>query len=161
MFKSKSDTCSFSETVRKIVEPLCQMEQIEFVHAERVSDRGRIVIRIYLDKTGGITIADCILMNRHLGDLLDVHLENPGPYHLEISSPGPNRPLTKMEDFERFKGKRVSIETAELVNGRKKYKGFIDGIENGNILLLTIDQQTVKIEYDKISKARLSATHGE
>ncbi|MBF0468937.1 MAG: ribosome maturation factor RimP [Desulfamplus sp.] len=160
MFKEKRGPSCFSDTIKRIVEPLCQAEQMEFVHAQRVSDRGKIIIRIYLDKTGGITIADCVLMNRRLGDLLDVNLEDFGPYNLEISSPGPNRPLTKIEDFERFKGKRVNIEIAEPVNGRKKFKGLLDGTENGNIILI-IDQQTVKIEYDKISKARLSATHGE
>lgn len=160
MLKVKSDICSFSETVKKIVEPTCQAQQIEFVHAERVSDRGRTIVRIYLDKPDGITIEDCVYMNRELGDLLDVNLEDIGPYHLEISSPGPNRPLTKISDFERFKGKRVSVEIAEPLNGRKKFKGSLEGIENGNIIL-TIDQQTVTIEYSKISKARLSATHGE
>ncbi|MBF0204382.1 MAG: ribosome maturation factor RimP [Desulfamplus sp.] len=161
MFNSKSASYSFGETVREIVEPLCQSEQIEFVHAERVSDRGRTIVRIYIDRQpGGITISDCVNMNKQMGYLLDVHLEDIGSYNLEISSPGPNRPLTKISDFERFKGKMANVEIAEPVNGRKKFKGLIDGIENGHIIL-TIDQQTVKIGYDQISKARLSATHGE
>lgn len=161
MFKRRSDTCSFGETVRNIAEPVCEAEHIEFVHAEKLSDRGRTIIRIYLDKQpGGITIDDCVNMNRQLGDILDVHLEDIGHYNLEVSSPGPRRPLTKMSDFERFKGKQVSLEIAEPINGRKKFKGLLEGIEYENVIL-TIDQQTVKIEYDKISKARLSATHGE
>jgi len=160
MVKGERDTCSFSETVREITEPLCQTEQIEFVHAERVSDRGRTIVRIYLDKPGGITIEDCVYMNRQLGDLLDINLEDLGSYNLEISSPGPNRPLTKISDFERFRGKQVRVEIAEPINGRKKFKGSLEGIENGNVFL-TIDQQRVIIEYNKISKARLSSTHGE
>lgn len=146
--------------VRKIAEPLCQAEQIEFIHAERVSDRGKTIVRIYIDKPGGITIEDCVYMNRQLGDLLDINLEDLGQYNLEISSPGPNRPLTKPSDFERFKGKKISVEIVEPVNGRKKFKGVIEGIKEGNIIL-SIDQQSVEIDYDKISKARLSATHGE
>ncbi|MBF0378172.1 MAG: ribosome maturation factor RimP [Desulfamplus sp.] len=161
MFKGKSETCcSFGETVRKIVEPLCETEQIEFVHAERLSDRGKTTIRIYIDKQGGVTIDDCVNINRQLGDILDVNLEDIGHYNLEISSPGPNRPLTKMSDFERFKGKKVNLEITEPINGRKKFKGLIEGIDD-RYIILNIDQQIVKIEYDKISKARLSATHGE
>lgn len=160
MFKGKNETCSFGETVRKIVEPLCEIAQIEFVHAERLSDRGKTTIRIYIDKQGGVTIDDCVSMNRQLGDILDVNLEDIGQYNLEISSPGPNRPLTKISDFERFKGKKVNLEIAESINGRKKFKGLIEGIDDRNIIL-NIDQQIVKIEYDKISKAKLSATHGE
>ncbi|MBF0301496.1 MAG: ribosome maturation factor RimP [Desulfamplus sp.] len=160
MLKEKNNTCSFGETVRKIAEPLCEAEQIEFVHAERLSDRGRTIIRIYLDKECGITIDDCVNMNRQIGDILDVHLEDIGHYNLEISSPGPRRPLTKMSDFERFKGKQISLEVTESINGRKKFKGLLEGIEDENIIL-TIEQQTVKIEYDNVSKARLAATHGE
>ncbi len=160
MCKERSDTCSFGETIRKIVEPLCESEKIEFVHAERVSDRGRTIIRIYLDKEGGITIDDCVNMNRQFGDILDVNLEDIGKYNLEVSSPGPRRPLIKISDFERFKGSQVNVEITEPLNGRKKFKGLLEGIEGDNIVL-NIDQQTVKIEYDKISKARLSASHGE
>ena len=160
MCKERSDTCSFGETIRKIVEPLCESEKIEFVYAERVSDRGRTVIRIYLDKEGGITIDDCVNMNRQFGDILDVNLEDIGKYNLEVSSPGPRRPLIKISDFERFKGSQVNVEITEPLNGRKKFKGLLEGIEGDNIVL-NIDQQTVKIEYDKISKARLSASHGE
>ncbi len=161
----KDDTCSFGETVRKIAEPLCEAEQIEFVHAERLSDRGRTIVRVYIDKKGGITIDDCVNINRLLGDILDLHLDDIGHYNLEVSSPGPNRPLTKIADFERFKGKQINLEIVEPINGRKKFKGLLEGIEDKNIFLNinnnTLEQQIVKIEYDNISKARLAATHGE
>ncbi|MBF0389911.1 MAG: ribosome maturation factor RimP [Desulfamplus sp.] len=160
MLKGISDARSFSEFIRKIVEPLCQAQKIEFVYAEHLHDRGRAIIRISLDKDGGITIDDCVSMNRQLGDVIDIHLEDIGHYNLEISSPGPNRPLTKISDFERFKGKRVNLEIAEPINGRKKFKGLLDGVVDNDIILI-IDQQRVEIGYDNIAKAKLLATHGE
>ncbi len=160
MSEVKKNFYSFNETVKQLVEPLCNAEQIEFVYAERLSDRGRTIVRIYLDKEGGIKIDDCVSMNRQIGNILDIHLDDINHYNLEVSSPGPNRPLTKVSDFERFKGNMISLEIAEPVNGRKRFKGLLEGIENGDIIL-NIDQQRVTIEFDNVAKARLAATHGE
>ncbi len=160
MGKHKNCADSVVAAIKEIADPLCQSENMEFVHAESLSDRGGTLIRIYLDKPGGITIDDCVYMNRQLGDLFDVHLGDIGPYRLEISSPGARRPLTKPSDFERFKGEHAKVEIVVPVDGRKHFSGLIEGIEERKITL-AIDQQRVNIEFDQIKKARLSALHGE
>ncbi len=160
MGKQKKCADSVVDAIKEIAVPLCQSENMEFVHAESLSDRGGTLIRIYLDKTGGITIDDCVYMNRQLGDLFDIHLGDIGHYRLEISSPGIRRPLTDPSDFERFKGKHAKVEIMLPVDGRRHFSGFIEGIQERKITLI-VDQQRVNIEFDQIKKARLSGVHGE
>ncbi len=162
MVKQKTCVGSVIETIKEIAEPLCQSENIEFVYAETLSECGSALVRIYIDKLGGITIDDCIYMSRQLGDLFDIHLEDVEPYRLEVSSPGLNRPLTKPSDFERFKGEYVNVEIVPFEkNGQKRFAGLNDGIE-GDIVTLIVDRQRVYIKFAQIKKAKLSgAAHGE
>lgn len=143
------------ELVKNLAVPLCESEGFEFVHAECVADRGSTVVRIYVDKSDGITIDDCVYLNRELGDLMDVHVDGIDAYRLEVSSPGPNRPLAKPEDFERFKGRMARLEISEPMDGRKRFKGLIEGIMDGNVIM-TFDRSRVEIAYDNIKKARLT-----
>ena len=141
--------------IEEVAEPLCLAEGFELVHVERLSDRGGMLVRIYLDKPGGITIDDCVHMTRQLGDLIDVHLEDIDSYRLEISSPGSKRPLKKAADFERFKGKKVKIETFELIDGRKRFTGILNGIQNGRVEVV-VNKNTIAFQFEQISKSRLA-----
>ncbi|SLM28844.1 Ribosome maturation factor rimP [Desulfamplus magnetovallimortis] len=161
MGKDQAWAESVIATVKDIAEDVCSSENMEFVHAEMLSENGGATLRIYLDKPGGITIDDCIYMNRQMGDLLDVHLDDVGRYRLEISSPGPRRPLTKLQDFERFKGERAKIELMLPVDGRKRFTGSIEGVDEKGMVTLLVDQRRVAVGFDQIKKARLSGTHGE
>ena len=90
-----------------------------------------------------------------MGDILDVNLENVGPYSLEVTSPGPERPLAKKQDFKKFKGSRAKIKTCQPFNGRKNFKGVLVGI-SGDDVRLQIDEQIITIAFADISKAHLS-----
>lgn len=116
-------------------------------------------MRLYIDKPGGITLDDCARVSRHLTDILDVQLEDLGPYHLEVSSPGPERPIGKIADFNRFKGETVKVQTFQAINGRKNFTGILAGCFEG-LVNLTIDDQPVAIPYEEIKKARL-VDHGD
>jgi ribosome maturation factor RimP len=140
--------------VMKIIEPLCEAEGMELVHVEYQRERGGKILRLYIDKPGGITLDDCVNITRQAGDLLDVNLENAGPYSLEISSPGPDRPLGKKSDFERFKGKVAKIKTAQIVEGKKKFTGVLQGI-SGEMVKLIVDDKTMDIPLREITKAHL------
>src|ERR1700737_3874509 len=106
------------ETVREILNLLLLEEGLELVDLEyRREGRGR-VLRIYIDKEGGVTVDDCAKVSRELGILLDVHDAIPGSYNLEGSSPGLTRTLKKTRDFERFKGKKVRIKTKMDIGDR-------------------------------------------
>jgi ribosome maturation factor RimP len=108
-----------------------------------------------LDKPGGITLADCVYISRQLGDLMDVQIENIGSYRLEVSSPGPNRPLNTKKDFHRFKGEKVKIWTNELIENQKKFIGILEIVNNDSVVIL-IDKKRVEISDHVISKAKLA-----
>ena len=138
-----------------LAEPLCESEGLELIQVEYQREPAGRILRLYVDKPGGIGIDDCIAVSRQLGDILDVNLEDAGPYSLEVTSPGPERPLAKKEDFDKFKGNRAKIKTYQPLNGRKNFTGVILGI-TGDELNLQIDEKIITIAYTDISKARLT-----
>ncbi|WP_299982081.1 ribosome maturation factor RimP [Desulfobacula sp.] len=143
------------EKIKEVAQPLCQAENFELVHLEYANDPQENIVRLFLDKPGGITVADCVYVSRQLGDLIDIHIENIDSYRLEVSSPGPNRPLNKKEDFHRFKGERVKIETNELIENQKKFTGTLE-IINDDSVVIAVDGKRVEISDHVISKARLA-----
>jgi len=143
------------EEIKRVALPLCQAENFELVHLEYATGDREKIVRLFLDKPGGITLDDCVSVSRQLGDLIDVHIENIGRYRLEVSSPGPNRPLNKKEDFYRFKDKRVKIETNELIENKKKFTGILE-IINDDSVVIAVDGKKVEIKDHAISKAILA-----
>ena len=111
-------------------------------------------MRLFVDKPGGIKLDDCVGVSRQMNDILDVNLENVGPYSLEVTSPGPERPLVKKEDFAKYKGSRAKIKTYQPLNGRKNFAGVLLGITDDRVSL-EIDGQIITIAHTDISKARL------
>jgi len=140
---------------RDLLDPLCEAEGMELVHIECQREAGGRILRLYIDKPGGVTLDDCIHISRQSSDMIDVYLEDTGPFNLEVSSPGQNRPLGKKRDFDRFKGNRVNIRTASSIGGKKKINGVLLGISEG-VVKVSIDDQIVDIPYDEIVKARLA-----
>ena len=80
---------------KSLAQRLCEAEGMELVHVEFQREAGGRVLRLYIDQPGGVTLNDCVNISRQMGDLLDVNIENMGPYNLEVSSPGTDRPLSK------------------------------------------------------------------
>ena len=144
-----------AEKIEKLVEPLCSAKNLELVHVECVSNNGTMILRIFMDKQDGITIDDCVDMSRDLGDLVDVYMDDIGQYRLEVSSPGPDRPLKKVKDFQRFAGNKVRVETFDLIDGRKKFTGILKSFSN-DVAGLSIDGKTIEIPHGQIKKARLA-----
>jgi ribosome maturation factor RimP len=140
---------------KDLIESLCETEGVELVHLEYQREAGGRILRLFIDRPGGVTLDDCVHISRQSSDLLDVYLENTGPYHLEVSSPGPNRPLGKRLDFDRFKGSRVKIKSAQPVDGQKKFKGVLMGIFE-DVVKLLVDGKIACIPYQEIITARLA-----
>jgi len=143
------------EKIKLVAQPLCEAENFELVHLEFVKTQKEGIVRLFLDKPGGITMADCVNISRQLGDLIDVHVSGMGAYRLEVSSPGPNRPLNKKEDFHRFRGERVKIQTNELIDNKKKFTGVLETI-NDDSVVIAVDGKKVEIKDHAISKAILA-----
>lgn len=142
------------ESVREIVNPLLLENGFELVDLEyRREDRAR-VLRIFIDKDGGITVDDCAKVSRELGTLLDVHDVIPGSYNLEVSSPGLTRALKKPRDFERFRGKKVKIKTKTDIGDRRVFVGRLLDFAD-DVAAVLVNGHTYLIEYNKIEKANL------
>jgi len=141
--------------VRSLAEPLCVSEGLELIHVEFQRESSGRILRLYIDKPDGINLNDCVGVSRQMGDILDVNLEDVGPYSLEVTSPGPERPLAKKQDFVKFRGNRAKIKTIRPLNGQKNFTGVLLGI-SGEHINLQIGEQIIAIPYRYISKAKLA-----
>ncbi len=116
------------------------------------------MLRVFLDKPGGINIEDCQQVSRLLDEKLD--LEDPipgGAYSLEVSSPGIERPLTKARDYERFAGRLAEIRTYSGLYGRKRFQGVLQGLQGGEKVLMDFEGgETIEIPLQLIAKANLA-----
>ncbi len=113
------------------------------------------VLHAMADDPGGVTLDHCQRMSEELGDHLDIENLVDHPYHLEVSSPGLDRPLTREADFTRFAGRPARISTREAVAGQRDFRGRLAGLDGRAIVLEQSDGQRVAIPYDLILKARL------
>lgn len=151
---------AFVDTVTRLADPLCTAEGLELVHVEYQREPGGVTLRLYLDKPGGVTLDDCVEVSRQLEDILDVHTKDAPPYRLEVSSPGIDRPVGKLEDFSRFQGHRVKIRMVNPVNGRKNFAGLLGGVVD-EMIQVQLDNETVSLNFNDISRARLINYNGE
>ncbi len=111
--------------VEEIAQPLVQMEGMEVWGVELRPEGGRWILRLLVDKPGGVTLDDLTRINRQLGDLLDVHDLIPWRYTLEVSSPGITRPLMRPDHYTRYLGKRVKVRTVRALGGRRVFSGLL------------------------------------
>ncbi len=138
-----------------MAEPFLLAENFELVQVQFVSQDKEKILRISADKEGGITLDDCVYISRQLGDLLDVHLENMPPYRLEVSSPGPRRPLNNKRDFHRFAGKRVKIQFHDSTGADKKVTGILTRVNDASFMV-SVDGSDVEISDQQLIKAMLA-----
>ncbi|MCF6236262.1 MAG: ribosome maturation factor RimP [Gammaproteobacteria bacterium] len=140
-----------------LIVPVVETMGYELVGIEYFPHDGTSVLRIYIDTEQGIVVKDCQRVSEQVSTLLDVEDPIPGFYHLEISSPGLDRPLFTEAHFERFIGSdvRIQLETP-MIDGRRKYRGKLLGISGGEVRILQ-DGEEVDLPFAQIQKARLVA----
>ena len=117
-----------------------------------IINRGEL-LRIFIDKPGSITIHDCVDVTNQLKHILTVE-EDISFDRLEVSSPGTDRVIKKLKDFERFKGEQIKIKTRTPVEERRNFKGILQGVEK-DLILIEFNNVLVKVRLDNIEKARL------
>lgn len=146
------------DRVSKLVEPSLRDMGYRLVRV-RFTGGGRPVLQIMAERLsdGGMDIDDCEEVSRAVSALLDVEDSIQGPYQLEVSSPGIDRPLVHPADFERFAGYDVKIEMQRPVDGRKRFKGRLRGISEGKVLLDLADAEVV-LDVEAIAEAKLVLT---
>ncbi|MCX5837121.1 MAG: ribosome maturation factor RimP [Deltaproteobacteria bacterium] len=146
------------EQIRQLVEPLLASEGMELVLAECLKMQTGWLVRVYMDREGGVTVGDCARISNQLGDLLDVHDVPPGPYTLEVSSPGLDRPLSRDQDFLKYRGSRVRLRLEEKVEGRRNFCAELLDYEEGSggkVLVVRADKKTFRIPRKAVTKANL------
>lgn len=112
-------------------------------------------MRIFIDKEGGVTLNDCEKVSRQISQLLDAEDVIPHAYVLEVSSPGLDRPLKRFEDYIRYKGRPVRVNTRLPYNNRTSFRGRIASAEEGKIRIETEKEGSIEILFSDISSARL------
>ena len=141
--------------VRPLAEAVAAGQGLEVVQVEFRREAHGWVLRILIDHPGGVTLEHCQRMSEELGDHLDVENLIDHPYHLEVSSPGLDRPLTREADFTRFAGRAVRITTRDAVAGQRNFQGRLSGMDGRSVVLDQAAGGRVAIPYDLILKARL------
>ena len=142
------------ERVTCAVEPILRESALELVDVEFRPAGKRWLLRIYMERQGGVTVGDCEWVSRELGRVLDVEDIIDHPYVLEVSSPGLTRALKKKGDFERSKGKTCRIVTASAMAGRNEFRGEIIAV-TGDEVELQGERDVYRIPLGEIKKAHL------
>jgi ribosome maturation factor RimP len=146
--------------VWQLVQPLCAAEGLELVFVEFQRESAGAVLRLYIDKPGGVSLEDCTRISPPVSDLLDVALDAVGPYRLEVSSPGVDRPLGRAADYQRFTGHEARIRIAPPIGDQRNFRGILRGVVDG-LVRLEVGGLIVEIALDRITKARLVNYYGE
>lgn len=140
------------DKLTRLIEPVVIGMGYELVGVE--FDSRQRILRVYIDSEAGILIDDCSQVSHQLSGMLDVEDPIPGEYQLEVSSPGMDRPLFTLAQFERFKGSLARVQLHRPLEGRRKFKALIVGVE-GDTLQLQEGEAVFAIPFDSIDKARL------
>jgi ribosome maturation factor RimP len=141
----------------EIITPVIEDLGYELVRVRLMSGKNTI-LQIMADKPeGGIEVDDCAKISMAVGATLDVEDPIVDEYALEVSSPGIDRPLTRLKDFENFEGYEAKIETTELIDGRRRFKGQLAGID-GSDVLINVEEGTIGLQFDWLSDAKLVLT---
>ena len=141
--------------VWQIIEPVALDAGLELVDVEHRREGRGTVLRLLMDKPGGVSLEELARVSREVSDVLDSHAEAvPGAYTLEVSSPGINRPLTRPAHFTAFVGKRVYVRTRVPIAGRQSFRGVLTSVGDEGIVVTSDDTQPHPIAFDAIARAQ-------
>ncbi len=142
------------EHLHVLIEPVVEGLGYECVGIEYNSHPKHGFLRVFIDSDQGVGMEDCTKVSHQVSGVLDVEDPISGEYNLEVSSPGMDRPLFKIQQFEQFIGHTVQVSLFKPVEGRRKMTGLIEKVEDNNVYLQQ-DGQVYKVPFQAMSKARL------
>lgn len=144
------------ERVWAVAEPILGPMGLELVDAEYKREPGGAVLRLYIDREGGVSLDDCQAASRALEPVFEAEIDSlmPGPYNLEVSSPGLFRPLKRARDFSRAVGRRIKVRTFKPVDDRKVFVGLLDRVAEDHFFVKD-GEALVQIELANVAKANL------
>jgi ribosome maturation factor RimP len=139
----------------ELFEPVIESMGYEFVGVEFNAGGGHGTLRVYIDREQGVSLDDCASISHQLSGILDVEEPIKQAYDLEISSPGIDRPLFKIADFEKFSSRTAKIKMALGVQGRKNFKGQLVSVADSKWVVIEVDGEQFDLPYADIAKANL------
>ena len=141
----------------EIITPVIEDMGFELVRVRLMSGK-KTTLQIMADKPeGGIEVDDCADISNAVSAVLDVEDPILDEYTLEVSSPGIDRPLTRLKDFDAFEGYEAKLETGDLIDGRRRFRGVLAGVEEDEVLI-NVDEGTIGLKFDWLSHAKLVLT---
>jgi ribosome maturation factor RimP len=143
------------QQIRQIAERVASSEGLEIVEVTLRGGGRQRLLRVFIDKPAGVSHADCELISREVGTILDIEDVISGPYRLEVSSPGLDRKLLKAADYERFAGKKARIKLRQPVDGQLQFTGRLLAAEAGAIGMTTEAGVLVRFRFEDVEQARL------
>lgn len=145
------------EVVRRVwkeLEPELAELGFELIEVEFAKQGGTDVLRLFIDREGGVTIDDCAVASRQMSATLDQDDFLEARYTLEVSSPGIARPLRRLKDFDRYAGERIKVRTVTPVEGRRRFSGVLTGCSDG-MLSLESEGREYRIHMENVKRANL------
>ena len=142
------------DRVRAIAEPIVSDEGMELVDVEYRRESKGWVLRLYLDKEGGVTLDDCTRISQEVGRSLDVEDFIQIPYTLEVSSPGLFRPLKTEKDFMKYRHSLIKVKTLDPIQNRRQFKGRLLGV-SANRIEMEVEGGIFQIPLSNVAKANL------
>ncbi len=139
----------------QMFEPVIESMGYELVGVEFNAGGGHGTLRVYIDREAGVNIDDCAAISHQVSGILDVEEPIKQAYDLEISSPGIDRPLFKLADFERFSGNTAKIRLEVALQGRKNFKGRLQGVVDSKLVAIEVDGERFDLPYADIARANL------
>jgi len=145
------------QDLTSLFEPVVESMGYELVGVEFTGGSGHGTLRVYIDRENGVNIDDCASISRQVSAILDVEEPIQQSYDLEVSSPGLDRPIFKLADFERFAGELARIKMSVGVDGRRNFKGVLKGVVAAKLIEIEVDGETYQLPLADIGKANLIA----
>jgi ribosome maturation factor RimP len=149
------ETASVAERIKEIAEQAAIDHGLELVHTEVAGPENSPIVRVFIDKPGGVTHSDCSEVSTQIGTVLDVEDFIHAAYTLEVSSPGLERGLYKVADYERFTGRVAKLKTRVLIGNQRNFRGTIAGVTDDKILFDDRTSGRAEIPFESIVKANL------
>jgi ribosome maturation factor RimP len=138
----------------ELFEPVVKGMGFDLIEIEHFPNPKHGVLRLYIDKEGGVNVDDCSMVSRQISALIDVEDPVSGQFNLEISSPGADRPLRRLVDFQRFTGSLVKLKTAIPLEGQRNFKGRLLEASEDTVVIETDDEE-ISLPMSAIDKARI------
>ncbi|MBC7909833.1 MAG: ribosome maturation factor RimP [Pyrinomonadaceae bacterium] len=146
---------SIASRVEELATRACVEHGVELYHAEVAGPEGKPIIRIFIDKPEGVTHEDCSHVSHYLGTILEVEDFIHSPYTLEVSSPGLERGLYKLADYEKVVGHPAKLKSRTAINGQRNFRGRIIGVEGDKVVFEDVTSGRIQVPLSSIVKANL------